>query len=91
MVSELHLDYFGRESLRTIEIFTDDDTIRGDLIGGTVEYLKSGKSLRFNSERDDYQKRELEYFLDAIKSGNSSHNDIRNAIKILKLTQGIVE
>lgn len=91
MVSELHLDYFGRKSLRTIEIFTDDDTIRGDLIGGTVEYLKSGKSLTFNSERDDYQKRELEYFLDAIKSGNDSHNDIKNAIKILKLTQGMVE
>ncbi len=91
MVSELHLDYFGRKSLRTIEIFTDDDTIRGDLIGGTVEYLKSGKLLSFNSERDDYQKRELECFLDAIKSGNGSNNDIKNAVKILKLTQGIVE
>lgn len=91
MVSELHLDYFGQSPIRQVEIFAEKETIRGDLLKGTVEYLRAGKMEKFPTERDVYQKRELQYFLDTIKSGNHSQNDIKNAIKILKLTQGMVE
>ena len=91
MALELHLDYFGRKTIRTIEIFTDEDTVRGDLISGTIEYLKAGKTINLSADRDEYQKRELESFLNTIDSGNKSQNDIANAIKVLKLTQGIIE
>lgn len=85
---ELHLDYYGRQSIRTIEIYTDDDTIVGDLINGTVTYLKEGKTINLPEERDSYQKKELNYFLDLIYNNEKSSNDIENAVKVLKLTQG---
>lgn len=90
MISELHLDYFGRKAVRTIELFTDEDTIYCDLIGGRIEYLKSGRVIDLPGERDMYQKRELQYFIDAMGGRKSSQNDIINAIKVLKLTQGII-
>ncbi|MBR1697188.1 MAG: gfo/Idh/MocA family oxidoreductase, partial [Anaerovibrio sp.] len=76
MISELHLDYFGRENIRTIELFMDDETVRGDFLAGTIEYLKAGKKVKLPAERDIYQKRELQYFLNAINKAGSSENDV---------------
>jgi len=93
MIVELHLDYFGRKTIRNLEIFTDNDTIFCDLLGGRVEYLVSGEHHEFSSQRDDFQVAELDYFLKLIASKDKSLKDrygIRNAIKILKLTQGTI-
>ena len=90
MIAELHLDYFGRQSIRRIEIYTDEDTVGGDLINGTITYLKSGKIIDLPADRDIYQKRELEHFLNLISTNEKCCNDISNAVKILKLTQGII-
>lgn len=91
MVAELHLDYFGREAVRKIEIYTEEDTIVGDLIAGEVRYLKAGKVIDLKTERDEYQQRELRHFIDAINGKTDSQNDISEAIRVLKLTQGIIE
>ncbi len=90
MVAELHLDYFGRKTIRNIEIYADEDTICGDLVSGRIRYLKSGKVVNLPEERDMYQKRELHCFIDAINNGEPSQNDIIHAVKVLKLTQGII-
>ena len=90
MVAELHLDYFGRKTIRTVEIFTDNDVIVGDLVAGEVRYLKSGRVVDLREERDAYQKRELGYFIDMIYGKADSQNGIKEAVKVLKLTQGIV-
>ncbi|MCR5792625.1 MAG: Gfo/Idh/MocA family oxidoreductase [Lachnospiraceae bacterium] len=91
MVAELHLDYFGRETLRRIEIYMDEDTVVGDLVGGKVTYLKSGKVLDLSAERDIYQKKELAYFLDEIQKEEKTQSEIINAMRVLKLTQGIID
>ncbi len=91
MIAELHLDYFGRQTLRTVELYTKDETIVGYLETGEIHYLKSGKVVNLGEERDDYQKKELQTFLDAINGRQSVHNDIGEAIRILKLTQGITK
>ncbi len=94
MICELHLDYFGRETIRTIEIYTDEDTIVGDLVNGNIKYLKSGQIIELSAERDEYQTEELQYFLQLLDVNDSiaikPYNDVRNACKILRLTQGIV-
>ena len=90
-ICELHLDYFGRKSMRTIALFTDTDTIIGDLLAGTVSWTKSGKVIDFGGERDAYQTRELEFFLDAVTSGDKLQEELPHAVKVLKLTQGILE
>lgn len=87
---ELHLDYFGRSEIRTIEIFTDEDTIIGDLISNKITYLRSGKIIDLAEERDDYQKKELINFLDIIDGKIKSTNDLQKAIDVLKLTKGVI-
>lgn len=91
MIAELHLDYFGRKTIRTIEIYTDEDTIVGDLVAGEVRYLKANKIVDLKSDRDDFQKRELMFFIDAINGKEDVQNDIEEAVRVLKLTQGIIE
>ena len=71
-----------------LELYTDDDTIVGDLVNGTVKYMKSGRIIEFSAERDEYQARELQYFLDVIKERKKVQNDVSNAAKVLRLTQG---
>ena len=90
-IAELHLDYFGRETIREIELFTEDDTIIGDLARNTIEYKKSGKKLDFNEDRDSFQKRELRNFLDQIEGKTECTNDYWHALKVLSLTQGRIE
>ena len=88
-VAELHLDYFGRKTIREVQLFTKDDTIVGDIVNNQIRFLKSGKEIDFQEERDDYQKRELSYFLDMIFENKVQENSYYHGINLLKLTQGI--
>lgn len=85
---ELHLDYFGRKTIRQIELYGAEDTIIGDLVSGEVRYLKSGEIVRLLEERDDYQKRELETFLNIVIGKESNSNNIENACRVLALAKG---
>lgn len=84
---ELHLDYFGRKSLRTLDIFTQDDTIQCDLIGGTVHYLKEDKSIEFNSERNAFQMAEIRHFIDIVEGRTSNDSNVEHGVQVLKLTK----
>lgn len=86
--AELHLDYFGRKTIREIELFTREETIIGDIANNRISFLKSGKSIDFKEERDDYQKRELEHFIDMILGKAPAENGYRHGISVLELTQG---
>lgn len=85
---ELHLDYFGRSTIRNIEIFTEEETIVGDLVSSKVSYLKSGKVVELPEKRNDYQQKELLNFLDIVDGKIKSTNDLQIAIDVLKLTEG---
>lgn len=85
---ELHLDYFGRKTLREIYLFMREDTVVCDLIESQVTYLKSGKVVSFGEERDDFQKKELEYFLKIVEGRAENSNTIDDAYETLRLTQG---
>ncbi len=87
-IVELHLDYFGRKTIRQIMILTDNDTICGDIANNRLEFMKTGEIIDFNETRDDYQIRELTHFLDMIDGRIKSDSDITHAINILNLTQG---
>lgn len=41
-IVELHLDYFGRRSQRTLELFTAGEVITLDLLAGTVSSASGG-------------------------------------------------
>ena len=89
MLVELHLDYFGRKAIREILIFTDEDTVRADLIKNQIEFLRTGEVISFDEVRDDYQKRELVHFF-KIVDGRKSDGTIKEAVQTMKLTQGLI-
>jgi predicted dehydrogenase len=90
-VVELHLDYFGRKPIREIMLFTKADTIVGDLVNSKVKYLKSGKIVDFSEDRNDFQKKELKYFLSLLIQDNVVRNYVLEAYNTMKYTQGVVE
>lgn len=90
-VVELHLDYFGRKTLREIMIFTNEETIVGDLVNGSIRELRSGKELFLPELRNDYQIRELQSFFKMIDGQQINTNSIKDACKTLGYTRGIIE
>lgn len=84
---ELHLDYYGRKSLRTLDIFTQDDTIQCNLIGGTIHYLKEDYTIEFNSDRNAYQMAEIQHYFDIVEGRTSNDSNVEHGVQVLKLTK----
>lgn len=88
MVLDMHLDYFGRMSRRVMEIYTDNDLIEVDLHANRIRFLRYGKTIEFNEDRDSYQKDELKHFFDIVEGRAGNDNTIDDAIHTLKLAKG---
>lgn len=84
---ELHLDYFGRKAQRTLDIFTHDDTIRCDILNGSISFLKENRILNFNNERNNFQLAEIKHFLNIINDLTPNDSTIQHANQILKLSK----
>lgn len=91
MVAELHLDYFGRVPLRTLEIFDESDTIVCDFLKSEIVWLGSQRRLAFEETRDDFQKRELEHFFDIVNGKSVNDNSLDRAVRTLALAKGIIK
>lgn len=89
-VIELHLDYFGRKTIRKIELITSEDTIIGDIASNKITFLKTEQVIEFHEDRDSFQIKELEHFLNMLEGKDLNDSDINHAVSILKLTQGEV-
>lgn len=87
-VIELHLDYFGRKTLRTLELYMPDETVVCQIEDGRIDFLKSGKSIAFDEERDRYQMAEIGHFFDIIEGRIPNDSDLNHAVGVLKLTKG---
>lgn len=85
---ELHLDYFGRKTIRQAELYMEDDTIIADLVNQKITYLKSGQIIDLSQERNEYQKCELEHFIAIMQGKIKCDNDLEEACNILKITRG---
>lgn len=85
---ELHLDYFGRAPVRTIELFGENDTIKADLITQTIEFKREQKLLDLSEDRDSYQKKELKHFFKIVNGSIENDNTILQACQTLKITRG---
>lgn len=90
-IAELHLDYFGKKTVREVQLFTKKDTLVGDIANNKIRFLCSGETLDFQEDRDDYQKRELKYFIEQIFEQKKNDNGYKHSIKVLELTQGKIE
>ncbi len=87
---ELHLDYYGRKTIREIMLFTPDETVVGDLTNSRISFLKSGEIIDYCEQRNDYQKKEQLHFLNLMDT-RISDNSIQDAYQTILLTQGKLE
>jgi predicted dehydrogenase len=87
-IVELHLDYFGRKTIRRIELFCKDDTITADLVNQKIVFNKTEKVIDLSQERNEFQIRELEHFLDIVSGKTICDNDLQEATSILRITRG---
>lgn len=87
-VYELHLDYFGREEKRSLEIYLPSDTITADLRNGRIHFAGSGETITMFEDRDAYQQKEIAHFFDIINGVCENDNEIEEAMKMLALTEG---
>ena len=85
---ELHLDYFGRQTQRTLDLFTPDDTIHCDLITGTVSYLKKGDTFKLEIERNTFQMAEIAHFFEIINNKTINDSTPEHAYQVLKIAKG---
>lgn len=84
---ELHLDYYGRKTIREVMLFTPEETVIGDLTNSKISFIKSGEVIDFGEQRNDFQKKELRHFLELIET-RESDNSINEAYQTILLTQG---
>lgn len=88
MLAEVHLDYFGRTSRRTIELFTREGTVTGDFVAATLT-LPDGTVQEFKETTAAWYRREMTYFLDyALHGSGDSVNSPAEALDVLRLTLG---
>ena len=85
---ELHLDYFGRHPQRTLDLFIAEDTIHCDLIAGTVRYLKKGETIKFESERNAFQMKEIVHFFEIVNHKIENDSTPEHAYRVLKIAKG---
>lgn len=87
-IFELHLDYFGRQTIRQMHIFLPNDTVLADIGSGTVTYLKEQRTIALQEERNSFQVREIEHFFDIVDGKCQSDNTIDEAVQILRIAKG---
>ena len=86
-VIELHLDYFGRNATRKLEIYSKEYTIIADLLQDTISYLGTGQEM-MQLEREDMYLAEMNCFLDMILNREYNDNDLEHAYKVLGIATG---
>lgn len=85
---EVHLDYFGRSSVRKLRLIMKDDTWECDLIHGSIHKLCKNETLSFAESRNEYQVREMEHFLDICDGKIENDSTIQHALAVLRISEG---
>lgn len=87
MVVEMHLDYFGRKPQRYLEMFYDDEVVKCDIIENKV-YHDGKNSFIEAFEEINENEQEMGNFIKFINQDFCVRNDLKTAIKNLKLSKG---
>ncbi len=85
---ELHLDYFGRETVRKLELWTKEGCTVFDIAHSCI-LSWDGKRIDMSEQINDRYKAELQFFLSLMKDGSLDNpNSIQHACQVLNLTKG---
>ena len=88
LLCEVHLDYFGRDYRRTLELFCENGTVVADFGAGTLT-LEDGTVQCCEEPVNERYLREMDYFLRYAQQGEGdSVNTPETALQVLRLTLG---
>ncbi len=88
MICELHLDYFGREYRRSIELFCKEGSLLADFGSGEL-VLPNGEVQSYSEDANRRYEREMESFLAyALGQSDTCVNTPQNAQSVLRLALG---
>lgn len=89
-VYELHLDYFGKEEKRCLEIHLPEEKVTVDLRKEIIQFSGDKEDIILTEDRDEYQMREIKHFFDIINGKYNNDNDINTAMNTLKLARDYI-
>lgn len=78
------LNYYRKDTRREIEILTDNDTFKFDLVRNEVVRFSDGKIIETFNQENTYLN-QLKYFINCIRNKVKPMNDFNEAIQILKI------
>jgi len=86
-IGSIHLDYVRRIPQRIFEIVGEDGVIRADLNEHEARLRRPDEEVveRFEYDRDDVYRAQLEYFLTRVRNQETCHNDVAEAKRILEI------
>lgn len=86
-IVELHLDYFGKNKERVIEIYTKEGLFKGDFYRNQIVY-PNGEIQVFDTESNEMYLRELNTFIEMIEGNHKNTNSIEHSIEVLRFAEG---
>lgn len=85
-IVELHLDYFGRKTRRSLEIRTNEHEYIFDIAEHGM--IKDGENIVLPEEDANLKNiREMERFMNFAVQGGESGNDLKHAMSVLKIAK----
>ena len=85
---EIHLDYFGRKTVRTLELYLDDDKILVDYMDNSVVFEGSHEAVSFHEGANDKYIKEMEYYLQLLEGKVENINNMDRAKETFKIAVG---
>lgn len=91
LLAELHLDYFGRQRKRTLELYFADGTLTADFIENRITF-PDGSVEVYEETTNDWYLKEMDYFLDYVLFlDGESINPPAEALNVLEISAGIYD
>lgn len=86
---ELHLDYYGIESVRKLELLGNRKKYDIDLINNMIRIISLENEQLITYDEDDFYLSEMEYFFDLINNKTENMNTIQHANEVIKFIKDI--
>lgn len=85
---EIHLDYYSRKTLRSLELITDQSNYHCDFINKRIVELNTDDVIDCEEDSNDIYIKELKNFLSIIEGTAENKNTLEHAYEVLKLAKG---
>ena len=85
---ELHLDYFGRKTLRELHIFLNDQTVIADILNKKIMFYPSKREITFSETKESIHLAEIDHFFSILEGDQLNDNSPRQAMETLRVALG---